>query len=348
MQRKTTIPKTQLLALAAALSLAACEAEHAPRPAAEAPSGPPTPVTTVEVVRIEAEHQITVPATVHPRQKAALAARIPASVAELPFREGQWVEKEAVVVRLDDAALRSAVVAAEAAVRAAEADLARMQSLVAKGAATQRELDNASTGAAGARAALLGAQDNLSYAELRAPFSGRVASRPVNLGDVVSPGTTLIEIEGAGGFEVRADLESSLVAGLSPGQKLEVRVDGQEAPLGATVRSISPSGDPATHRFEVKADLASASGLRSGLFARLILTSPSATARLTVPASAVFPRGGLSGVFVVADGRAHLRWVAPGAIANGVTEIRAGLEAGERVVLEPADLTDRAPVVESR
>jgi len=348
MQRKTTIPKTLPLALATALSLLACQAEHAPRRAAEVPSGPPKPVTSAEVMRVEAEREITVPGTVHPRQQAALAARIPASVADLPFREGQWVEKAAVVVRLDDAALRSAVTAAEAAVKAAEADLARMQSLVGKGAATQRELDNASTHAAGARAALSGAQDNLSYAELRAPFAGRVANRPVNLGDVVSPGTTLIEIEGGSGFELRASLESQLVASLTQGQKLEAKVDGQQAPLGAIVRSISQAGDPTTHRFEVKADLASAPGLRSGLFARLILSSPSLTVRLTVPTSAVFARGGLSGVFVVADGRAHLRWVAPGASADGVTEIRAGLEAGERVALDPADLTDRAPVVESR
>ena len=203
-----------------------------------------------------------------------------------------------------------------------------MRSLVEKGAATQRELDDASTRAAGARAAVLGAQDNVSYAELRAPFAGRVANRPVNVGDVVSPGTTLIEIEGGGGFEVHANLESELLAGLSPGQELAVKVDGQQAPLRATVRSISQAGDPTTHRFEVKADLASAPGLRSGLFARLILRSPSLTVRLTVPTSAVFARGGLSGVFVVADGRAHLRWVAPGESADGVTEIRAGLDGG--------------------
>jgi len=93
------------------------------------------------------------------------------------------------------------VTAAEAAAKAAEADLARTRALLARGAATQRELDQATAGAAGVRAMLSGARDNLAYAALRAPFAGVVAIRNVNLGDVVAPGRPLIEIEGAGGLE---------------------------------------------------------------------------------------------------------------------------------------------------
>jgi hypothetical protein len=61
---------------------------------------------------------------------------------------------------------------------------------------------------------------------------------------------------------------------------------------------------------------------------------------------ALFQRGGLHGLFVVADGTARLRWVAVGAADGTSTEARAGVEAGERVVLDPGDLADGAPVVE--
>ena len=70
--------------------------------------------------------------------------------------------------------------------------------------------------------------------------------------------------------------------------------------------------------------------------------------RLTVPAAAVFERGGLTGLFVVGDGKARLRWVAAGARDGDTVEIRAGVEPGERVVLDPARLTDGAPVKETR
>jgi RND family efflux transporter MFP subunit len=202
--------------------------------------------------------------------------------------------------------------------------------------------------ASGARAQLTAARDNLSYTALRAPFAGRVSSRRVNLGDVVSPGLPLIEVEGEGGLELRATVESGLAATLRPGSRVRALVDGQPGPLTATVTAIAPSGDPTTHRFEVKADLPGTSGLRAGLFARLLVPGVAADPRIVVPAGALFERGGLTGLFVVADGKARLRWVAPGARDGDTVEVRAGIEPGERVALDPAGLADGAPVKEQQ
>jgi RND family efflux transporter MFP subunit len=327
------------------LGLAACGGREQAKPAAPA-AGPARDVKTVEVVRSGGTGEAAVPGTVQARRRAALSARTPASVIELPYREGEWVEAGAVVVRLDDTALRAAVAAAEARAKAAEADLERTRTLVEKNAATPRELEQMTAAASGARAQLTGAVDDLSYAALRAPFAGRVAARRANLGDVVSPGTPLIEIQGEGGLELRATVESALAATLRPGATLRAQVDGQPAPLEATVSAVAPSGDPTTHRFEVKADLPRASGLRAGLFARLLVPGAAAEARISVPASALIERGGLSGLFVVREDRARLRWVAVGARDGGTVEIRAGVEPGERVVVEPAGLTEGAPVKE--
>jgi RND family efflux transporter MFP subunit len=301
-------------------------------------------VTTSAVVRAGGVGEVAVPAAVQARQRAALSARMPASVIELPYEEGQWVKAGAVVVRLDDAALRAAVAAAEAGVKAVEADFERTKTLLEKGAATPRELEQVTAAASGAQAQLTAAKDNLSHAALRAPFAGRVAARRTNLGDVVNSGTPLIEIEGEGGLEIRATLESPLAATLRPGSKVKALVDGQASPLAVTITAIAPAGDATTHRFELKADLPAASGLRSGLFARLLVPGVTADPRILVPAAAVFERGGLTGVFVATDGKARLRWVAPGARDGDLVEIRAGVETGERVVLEPAGLVDGAAV----
>ncbi len=326
-----------------AVASGACARHEQPK-AAKAAALPTRDVATAEVSRTGSSGEVAVPGVVQARKRASLSARMPASVTELPYQEGQWVKAGAVVVRLDDAALRAAVAAAEAGVRAAEADLARTKSLLAKGAATPRELEQMTAAASGAQAQLTGARDNLSYAALRAPFDGRVAARRVNLGDVANPGMPLIEIEGEGGLELKATVDPAFAATLKPGSRLRALVDGQPAPLPATVSAIAPAGDPTTHRFELKADLPPAQGLRAGLFARLMVPALAADPRLTVPAEALFERGGLTGVFVVAEGRARLRWIAAGAPEGGLVEIRAGLEAGERVVLRPADLVDGNPV----
>lgn len=329
------------------LGLAACGGhetkEEAPAPAL----GPTRDVQTAEVLRVGETGEVAVPGTVRARQRAALAARIPASVAELPVQVGQWVDAGAVVVRLDDAALRSALAAAEAGLKAAQADLERTKALLEKDAATPRELDEMTARAAGAEAQVTAARDSLSYAVLRAPFAGRVAARPVNLGDVVDPGTTLIEIEGRGGLEVRASVDSQTAALLRPGTKVRALCDGQTEPLEATITAVAPAGDPTTHRVEVKAAVPKASGLRAGLFARLFVPAPEGEARLRVPASAVFARGGLNGLFVAEEGKAHLRWVALGARSGDAVEIRAGLEPGERCILDPAGLADGTPIRET-
>jgi multidrug efflux system membrane fusion protein len=340
------VPAVTILTMGV-LGLVACGGSE-PRPAAPPAASAPRAVETAEAARTASAGEEAVPGTVQARRRAALSARIPASVTELPYREGQWVEEGAVVVRLNDAALRAAVVAAEAGLKAAESDLERTKALLEKGASTPRELEQVTAQAEGARAQFTGARDNLSYAVLRAPFAGRVAARRVNLGDVVNPGMPLVEIEGEGGLELRATVEPEIAATLKPGATVKARVDGQAGPLAATVTAVAPSGDPTTHRFEVKADLPSAPGLRGGLFARLLVPAVATEPRITVPPSAIFERGGLTGIFVVSDGRAHLRWVAPGARDGDALEIRAGVEAGERVALEPAGLVDGAVVKETR
>lgn len=332
--------------IALAIGLAAC-GHDAPPPVPGRTAAPPRAVTTAAVERSGGVGATAVPATVQARQRAALAARIPASVIELPLREGDRVTTGMVVARLDDAALRSALVAAEAASKAADVDLARVEALLKKSAATPKEAEESRARAAGTAAAVAAAKDSLAYAVLRAPFDGVVASRPTNVGDVVPPGTTVVEIEGRAGLEARATVEAHLVSQLRPGLTLDALVDGQPGPLTATVRAVSASGDPATHRFEIRADLPAATALRSGLFARLLVPSPNGAPRLLVPRSAVFQRGGLNGVFVVKEGTARLRWIATGPTAGASTEVRAGVDAGERVALDPAGLVDGQPVAEA-
>ena len=121
-----------------------------------------------------------------------------------------------------------------------------------------------------------------------------------------------MEIEGQGGLEVRASVDPQVAALLRPGSKVRALCDGQPEPQEATITAVAPAGDLNTHRFEVKAALRSAPGLRAGTFARLLVPAPAGEARLRVPQSAVFPRGGLNGLFVADDGTARLRWVALG------------------------------------
>lgn len=333
--------------LAASLVPLAC-GEPAPPEGVQArqAGGAPRLVRTVPVTTLAATGA-TAPGTVFARERATLTARTSATVRSLPIEEGAAVRAGQVVVRLEDDALRSALAAAEAARAAARTDAERLARLLERRAATPREAEAAGARAAGAVAEVAAARDAVAHAVLRAPFDGHLARRLVHQGDVVVPGQPLVEVEGDRGYELRAAVAGGEAAALAPGARVGVAVDGV-GELAATVRAVSPAGDPGTQRFEVIADLEPAAGLRSGLFARLLLAPAAAQPQeLAVPASAVIARGGLTGVFVAEGGVARLRWIAPGERRGDLLAVRAGLAAGERVILDPAGLQDGSPVDDS-
>ena len=329
-----------------AVAAAACGGGGDPQGAPPVPTvGAPVGVRSALVRRAGGAGLTPVAAELRARESATLAARAPAAVTELPVREGERVARGAVVARLDDRALRGAEQAAEAAVSAAEADAGRLEVLHAREAATPQELEQARSRAATAQAGLAAAREARGYTVLTAPFAGRVARRPVDVGDVVGPGTPVLVLEGDA-LELVASVDAAQVARLAPGQEWEARIDGRPEPVRVRIRSVAPSGDAGTHRFEVRADVPRLPELRAGVFARLLLESEAGESRLLVPASAVFERGGLVGVYVLDEGLARLRWIAAGSRTGDEIEVRAGLAEGERVAVTPAGLSDGRAVQE--
>ncbi len=340
---------TLLSALGIALVTGACgKTPEASNRAAAGESGPPIQVTAVEVRSTSESGGVEIPAAIESSRRAVLTSRLAASIIELGAREGDVVNAGAVMVRLEDTALGAALSAAEASDQAAARDLKRAEALLAKGAATRNEVENATTAAERTRSAVVAARETLAYASIRAPFTGRVLRKLANVGDVVNPGQPLLEIEGAGGLEVVASIEGAIHDRLRVGQKIEVRLDGIEAPFVATIHDLAASADPSTHRFTLRADIPPGNGVRAGLFARILVSSPGGEARVLVPSAAILRRGGLTGVYVVRDGHAWLRWIAPGDAFGDFIEVRAGLDPKERVALDPSRLHDGAPVSEAR
>lgn len=323
----------------------------APEGAPRTEGGDPASAITVQAAQVRASSAgavIEIPGTIESSRKALISSRMTASISSFSHREGDLVSAGAVLVQLDGEALAAGLAAAEASDLASARDLARAQALLAKGAATRVEVENAGTAAARTRSAVIAAQDALSHATIRAPFAGRIVRKIANAGDSVGPGTPVLEIEGDGGLEVAAAIEASLRDRLKVGQKLDIRIDGVPGSVQGVVRTLEPSADPSTHRFTVRISLRGAVGIRAGLFARIQVPASETERRILVPTEAVLRRGGLTGVYVIRDGHAWLRWIAPGETYGDALEARAGLDEGERVALDPSRLHDGALISEGR
>lgn len=287
------------------------------------------------------ERQEWVPASVFATQEATLSTRIAAAVAAVPVQEGDRVKKGELLVRLDAKELRAQVSAAKASYETARLNEQRAKTLLAARAVPQTAVDSATAQRAQAEAALQLAKSNLAYAELRAPFDGRVQKRHVLGGDFVSPGQPLISIQGDA-LELHASLSEAQAASLKLGQRLPFTAGSVKGE--AALRSLTPGSDALAHRRGLIATVVSGKPLRAGDFARIAVPSDGQVSQLEVPNEALVQRGDLDGVFVVEDGKAHLRWLSLGERDGDAVAVRAGLRPGEKVVMDPGELRDADPV----
>jgi RND family efflux transporter MFP subunit len=279
--------------------------------------------------------------TVESAKHAQIATRASAVVREVRVREGDRVAAGTVLVRLADGDLRAQERAAQAAVDAARADERRTRQLVEQKTLPPARLEPAQAQLAQAEAQLDAAREALQYAGLRAPFAGVVLSKQVSAGDLVSPGQPLIELAGDA-LEVVATATEDEKRQLKQGLRLRFTSGATEGT--AEVTAISPGGDALSHRGTLRALIRDRQGLRPGDFVRLQLPAAASTGRLVVPQTALVARGDLSGVFILRDGRARLRWLSVGDVEGGSAWVKAGLSPDEAVIDHPGELRDGDPV----
>lgn len=192
---------------------------------------------------------------------------------------------------------------------------------------------------------------------VRSPVAGRVLRVLQESAGVVAAGHPLLEVGDTARLEIEAEVLSRDAVRIEPGMRVLLERWGGADTLEGVVRNVEPGGftkisalGVEEQRVLVIADIRSppeawqrlGDGYR--VEARFIVWEREDA--LTVPASALFRRDGEWAVFVVEDGRARLRPVQLGPGSGLRTEVLAGLVAGDRVVVHPADAVDDGVRVE--
>lgn len=353
--RPTPRPHRALLpALAALLLVAGCHgrASESPAPRAE---------RTVTVVQLTSgtAGTLTVPARIKAAEEATLVARIAGRVSAFPIREGTLVATNTLLVRFDAPEARHALSAARAdeqaaksAATAAARQHARVESLAASGVMTtaDREAAEAADRIAAARLEQATAARETAEAafEVRAPFAGVLVRRHVDAGADVMPGTPLVDLRSPSGNEVVSAVPEAAAASLGRSRTWLQVGDGawQPARLLRADGMVDPATRTRTAHFAAPVGL----GAEPGTFARIRIESgePASTsdapAPLAVPMTSIVRRGALTGVFMVEEARAWLRWVRLGRSEGAQVEVLSGLDAGMQVVADPRGLDDGAHV----
>lgn len=333
----------RLVPLAALLCLMAACSKAAPDSAPQGKDGakPAAPAVVVEVQPIgtaSLTRRLQAVGSLVSDESVTVAAEVAGRVRAVGFKEGQPVTRGSLLFALDDSLERAALAQAQATLQLSERNDRRATEIAARGLIAASERDEVAAKLAVDRAALQLAQARVAKMRIVAPFDGVTGLRKVGLGDYVSPGEELVNLEVLDPMKLDFRLPEAALPVLNPGQKLEAEVDAWPGEkFAGEVYAVDPRIAGESRSIAVRARLANDAGkLRPGLFARVALQTAVQQEALVVPEQAIFPQGDQLFVYVVEDGKAMLRQVKVGQREPGRAEITEGLKAGETLIVTGA------------
>lgn len=308
----------------------------------------------VSVIELQAQARpvyATLPGVVMSADGVQVASRFMGYVRKINVHEGQKIKKGTTLLLIDPVDVeggigqaKAAVAQAYAAMQDAERDFERFSNLYAQDAIPEAQFqkyklafDVAKAQYRAARTALKTAQGQLEYAEIKAPIDGIITAKMTDVGQMAAPGHPLLSLQGSGHLQIEIQVDQETFAPLKIGQPVKVAisgVNGEPMYLTGEIERKVDAADPMSHTHLVKIGLGDDSIVTPGTYARVYIPIEEQEA-ITVPSSALKIRAGIKGVFVVdSNDRAHFRMVRPGEAVGDEIIILAGLESGEKVVIE--------------
>jgi len=341
------------------------------------PAKSPAPVRLAEVTLYASPDGLRYSASIVPFAQASLSFKSSGYITNIrqvvgadgrrrDVDAGDYVPSGTVLAQIRQQDLKNQVDQAEAQVGQATAqhvhagqDYDRAKALYATQSLTRPDFDQAqarfdSTLAAvnQASAVLHQAQLALNDSDLKAPFSGFILARNIELGNLATPATTAFTIVDTSAVKVSFGVPDYVLRQLHLGQELAIRLQDDPRNYQGKVTSISPNADERNRVFAVEVSMANRSGhLKPGMIASLSLGEGSRTAAPSVPLSAIVPHPWQPGHFAVMLAQEHSgKWTASlREVHLGETHESSiavvGVQPGEKVIAVGAQLvTDGEPI----
>jgi RND family efflux transporter MFP subunit len=325
---------------ASALLLVGCEKEtKAPEPV--------RPVLSMVLEPNQLDGAVVV-GVVEPRYKTDLAFRVLGRLTSRPFYVGDLVSKGQTVATIDPTALELAVRSAKAELAKAEAQLAttreseeRQRKLFTTDATTKQIVDNAEQARAGAEASVASAQadlikanEQLGYAQLKTDFAGVVTAVSADVGQVVSPGQSVLTVARPDIREAVVDIGEDFPLPLEIGLPFTVALQLlPSVQVEGKIREIAPQADSVTRLRRVR--IALTNPPESFRLGSTVTVKPgkAQASILRVPASSVLAQDGANFVWVV-DQPANTVSLHKVDLATDLAGVRivSGIDPGARIV----------------
>jgi RND family efflux transporter MFP subunit len=268
------------------------------------------------------------------RQEIEVSASVAGQVIVLRAKEGQFISKGAVIAQINNAALQSQLITAEAVLSNAIKDAKRLENALTVGATTKMQVEQAQLAIENAQTNISSIKEQMKFYTITAPMSGYVNHLHIEQGSYVMPGTKIIDIVDIGTLKLIVKVDETMVPIIKIGRSVPVTTDvfpGKKY-IG-TVTNIGVKSDN-SQKFDVEITIGNGcSDLKSGMYGKAYFEKLSSTQGMFVPRGAIVGSLQDPGVYVInEDSTAHFKKITTGSYSGNFIAVTSGLSAGERVV----------------
>jgi membrane fusion protein (multidrug efflux system) len=306
---------------------------------------PPSETVTTAQARPESwEASLDAVGSLEAVQGVTVAAELSGKVTRLDFTPGTRVKAGSLLLQQDTSSEEAQLQAAEAQAALAKVNFERLRLLIETNAVSQAAYDDGEAKYKEAMAQADTIRATIAKKTIRAPFSGRLGIRLVNLGQILKEGEPIVSLQALDPIFINFMLPQQELARIKPG--FAVRITSDALPgrtVAGRITAINPQADSATRNVRVQATAANKEErLRPGMFATVAVVLPGKNQVLAIPATAVLPAPYGDSVFVVEEhkhektGKPGLavrqQFVRLGERRGDFVAVASGLKAGATVV----------------
>lgn len=286
----------------------------------------------VKVMQIQPEIQSV--GTVHAMQGIMVKAETGGRITHVYFESGKYVEAGTPLIQIYSDTLKAELAANNANLKLSKAEFERQQTLFQKGVGSSSALDQARAKMEADKANVDRIQAELDQTLIKAPFSGRLGLRLVELGEYISPGTSIVNLQTLDPMRVDFSIPEIYLSKLGIDQKVIVKTRSYpDESFTGTVYAYDSVVDPNIRSISVRAKIPNASHkLIPGIFVQVSLLEKDPQNMITVPQSAIIFDEQGNYVYRIVDQHAIKTMVQLGPMAGDRVAIKKGLSEKDVVI----------------
>lgn len=291
------------------------------------------PVKAHIVVLETLSNSVFTTGTVLANEEVELRSEVSGKIVRILFKEGSFVSKGDLLIKINDADLQAQLRRAESKVKLSQEKEARQRQLRDGNLISQEEYDN-TVGELNVNLAdfdLIKAQ--IDKTEIRAPFSGIVGLRSVSEGSYVTTSTVMARLQNFNSIKVDFSIPERYSASVKTGDELEFKISGSSNQFKAKVYAIEPKIDPGTRTLQIRAICSSAyKELIPGAFANVELSLKQTSDAILIPTVSIVPELKGQKVYLYKNGIVVPQNVELGTREETRVQIISGLSLGDTVI----------------